>query len=233
MSVYAVRSLPCGACGEVRSVRTVQSANPTRHVAFRTELLDRTFNRFACRACGHVDVDEGPTLWTDIPADLVAMMMPTRDRIGWRQIEVEVAAALEGPVRDEGPTFVRDWGRGAFIRVVFGLEELREKVVIRQARLRDETIEVLKLPFGDLEQGQAPLVELVDDDGLHLAVPPSIDRPDTAPSSTDRTVAILTWRDYERRLARSDEDALAHPGLFLGTWVNWGRAAYAPLARAL
>jgi len=229
MSVYAVRALPCAACGAVRPVRVVQSANPTRHPQFIDELLDRTFNRFRCPACGAVEAIDGPMLWTDVSADLVALMAEPSQRWGWRELEVQVARSFDGPVRHEGPQFVQAWGRGVAIRLVFGLEELREKVVARRHRLRDTTIEVLKLPYGDLADGRAPVLESVDDDGIHFARPPAALVVADAPSPGERLVAVVPWRVYERRLERSELDAVEFPGLFAGTWVHWSRAPVPPL----
>jgi hypothetical protein len=229
MSVYSRQSLPCSRCGVTRTVDVVDSANPYRHPPFLDALLDRSFNRFRCKACGHVDVAEGPMLWTDVQFDLVAWLLPRSRRISWTQLEIDVEAGLRGPVRNEGPAFVQAWGRGACIRLVFGLEELREKAVARRHLLNDAVVEVLKLPYVDLEQGTGPVLESVDEEGLRLVAPP---RPDgTAAGSVDeRTLEVVSWPTYERRVARSEDDALQYPGLFRGTWVNWGRAPYAPRA---
>lgn len=82
-------------------------------------------------------------------------------------------------------------GYGRHHRLVFGLEELREKAVIRRHRLRDSTIEVLKLPFGDLEHGRGPVLERVDDDDLRLAMSPPAGIPAVGGSAEERTITVV------------------------------------------
>jgi hypothetical protein len=102
-------------------------------------------------------------------------------------------------------------------------------VVVRQHRLRDSVIEVMKLPYGDLAEGTAPGLESVDERGLRFAVSPPVDGAGASRSVDERTVAVLPWSAYEQQLSSSEKDADLYPGLFRGTWVNWGRAPYPPL----
>ena len=56
------------------------------------------------------------------------------------------------PFREEGPEFVRAFGETIAIRLVFGLEELREKVLCRIHDLDDRVVEAMKedLPYGSI-----------------------------------------------------------------------------------
>lgn len=227
MSVYRLRTLGCGNCGQVRSVKEVDSANPLRHPPFLTALMERTFNRFDCPECGHVDVVERPMLWTDVIHQLVAWMLPSSERLLWSAAELRVRDGLSGPVLDEGPAFVRAWGSRASIRLVFGLEELREKVVAHRGGVDDRVVEILKLPHVDPDLASGPVLEKVDGSGLHLATPPAMDGADPLGAKA-RTVAIVPWADYRRSVSASDTDGSDHIGLFAGTWVHWLRAPFPP-----
>lgn len=226
MSVYRVASLACAACGTERPVKLVDSANPLRHPPFHDELVGRTFHRFRCPSCAHVDVIDGPLLWTQVTADLVAWLLPDSERRNWQAVEAQAMERMEGPVRHEGPDFVRAWGQRARIRVVFGLEELRDKVVIRSHRLDDSVVEALKLPLADFETGRGVVVEAVDDDGLRLAVAaPSDGVDDEGPAA--RTLTVVSWEAYTQAITEREALAAAHPGLFAGAWIHWSRAPVA------
>ena len=228
MSVYVDRVLPCGRCGKERVVRDVDSANPSRHPPFAEQLAARSLNRFRCVECEHVDVSEGPMLWTDVTAGLVAYLLPPARRPSWQQLEAEVAAGLTGPVRYEGPDFVRAWGAGARIRLVFGLEELRQQVVLAGRGLDDAVVEVLKEPWVDHAEATGPVVDRVDPDGLHLVWPPPVDHIAAVPEA----VAVLGWDAYRAAVERRDDLLARRPGLASGTWVHWVRARFPPLAAA-
>jgi hypothetical protein len=215
VSIYELRSLWCAQCGLERTVKAVDSANPVRHPPFLDEVLDRSFLVSSCLRCGHAERLEGPVLWTDVPCGLVAWMAPAAGRPLWSSMEVEVATGLEVPTREEGPGFVRTWGRRSALRLVFGHEELREKVVAARAGLDDRLVEALKLPFGDAESCRGPVLEAVDDRGLLLAEP---DPPHAA-------VAVVSWDAYRSVGERLGTDpSLA--GLADATWVHWLRAPF-------
>lgn len=228
MSVYQLRSLPCSLCGADRVVKIADSANPLRHPPFREDLLRRCLHRFGCAVCGHVDVHDGPMLWTDVRASLVAWVVPVADRMQWLRLEEVARHGLEHVVRSEGPSFVRDWGATARLRLVFGFEELREKVIATEHGLDDAALEVLKLPFVDHDRAEAPVLEEVSDEGLRLAMPVDVTGTDAA-GSIGRTVAVLSWAEYDATVAARDELEVIHPGLYRGTWVSWGRSGFPPM----
>ncbi len=216
MSIYEVRTLGCGACGAVRTVKVVESANPERHPPFLDELLGRTLHRFRCDECGHVDVLEDPLLWTDARVGLVAGMLPPSQRPAWAELEVAVATGLATPVRDEGPVFVRQWGAEVEIRVVFGLEELREKVVAAHAGIDDRAVELCKVPYVDRALAIGPLLDHVADGGLQLR------------TGDGHGTLTVPWTTYEQAVTALAADPGAQPGLVQGAWVHWLRAPYAP-----
>jgi hypothetical protein len=215
VSVYELRQLWCGACGYERTVQAVDSANPMRHPPFLVDLLARTFQRHPCPRCGQVDVLDGPMLWTDVNAGLVAWVLPARERPRWSSLEGVVGEGLARTVAGEGPAFVRAWGRTATLRLVFGLEELREKVVASRARLDDRTVEALKLRWADGELATAPVLDSAGSGGLVFA----------SPDLPHRRAAVVPWEDYHRTADGWPGDASCR-GLAEATWVHWLRAAF-------
>jgi stage V sporulation protein SpoVS len=163
-------------------------------------------------------------LWTDVAAGLVAYTLPPGRRLEWTRIEAEVAGGLAGPVRDEGPAFVRAWGATARIRLVFGLEELREKVVLAAAGIDDAVVEVLKDPWVDHAEVTGPVVDRAGPGGLYLVWPPPVEQIGAVPEP----VAVIGWDEYEAATARRSELLTDRPGLTDGTWVHWVRGQFGP-----
>jgi hypothetical protein len=207
MSITATRTIACRACATAIDDLTIESANPTRHPWFQDQVLDRTLLRRTCPSCGapHVHLDR--LVWTDLPGRLCALVLRDDERGAWQQLEPEAVQALAVPLRDEGPAFVRAWGAEVAIRVVFGLEELREKVLGRIHGLDDRLVECVKLAaVGD---PAARLEAVSPNDALHLQSGAGVV---TVPWPSDQQAAVL------REI---------HPALFADTsgWINARRVA--------
>lgn len=209
MSIRDRAPVECGRCAAVYSATRVESANPTRHPPFLAQLLDRSFLRSECPVCGHTQWNESAMLWTDLPGRLCACVRPPAERRNWRALEVEARAVLGGVFTGEGPPMVQAFGPQVHIRVVFGLEELREKVICRLHHLDDRVVEVLKLPLVDTERGEGPTLEAADEHGLTLV------------RAGERIE--VSGGEYVAAARSGWEDE--YPGLAMGNWVHWGRAA--------
>lgn len=219
MSISLNKVLPCRACGADVEATTFESINPTRHPFLQDQLLARTLLRRSCDSCGALHNHYDRLIWTDLPGRLCVCILPEDDRPRWAQLENEAFAALSVPLRGEGPPAVRLWGDQVRIRLVFGTEELREKVICRLANLDDRIVEYLKVTLMDRDKGVAPVLDSCDDTGdLHFRFP-------------DRDEPVTLPRDhYRQAAARAAELAAELPGLFApdATWVHWGRALHAP-----
>lgn len=136
------------------------------------------------------------------------------ERPDWPELETEALRELSLPLREEGPPFVREFGDTVAIRLVFGLEELREKVVCRIHDLDDRVIEAMKedLVYGSTLDAAEPGMNLTFNDGVER----SFD---------------VAWHVFEDTAARREELAADLPGIFdpRATWVNAGRSRRAPL----
>src|SRR5215207_3104389 len=201
MSITDLRRIPCRACGEDVLAVTIESANPSRHPPFQEQLLDRELLKMPCPHCDAEHRHYDRFTWIDLPGRLCVAVLHESERPDWPQLE-------------EGPSFVREFGDTVAIRLVFGLEELREKVVCRIHDLDDRVIEVMKedLVYGSTLDAVEPGMNLTFNDG------------------EERSFDVA-WHVFEETAARRDELAADLPGIFdpRATWVNTGRSRRAPL----
>jgi hypothetical protein len=211
MSITLVRRIPCRRCGREIEAVTLESANIMRHPHFQDQLLERRLLRMSCPRCGAVHLHFDRFMWTDLPGRFCAIVLDESERPSWADLEEEARDAIAVPFA-EGPPVVRELGAALTIRLVFGLDELREKVLCRMHELDDRDVEALKieLPYGCVLEGVVPGQTLTFMDG-------------------DRAVGVR-WRSYADMAGRRGALAAELPGIFdpQATWVNVGRARRAP-----
>jgi hypothetical protein len=212
MSIIVVRKIRCRTCGEPVEGVTLDSANPVRHPHFQARLIDRTLQRMRCPACDAEHLHYDRMTWIDLPGYLCAMVVHDSERPDWSSLETATRQSLSVPLLEEGPGFVRVHGGLTAIRLVFGFEELREKVICRVNTLDDRVVEAMKeaLPYGSMLEAATPGAWLTFRDGERaLEVP---------------------WQTYDDTAARADELADAFPGIFdeSATWVSAARARRPP-----
>ena len=213
MSITRVRRIPCRECGRPIEAITIESANLMRHPHFQQQLLDRRLLRMACPRCGAEHLHFDRFMWTDLPGRFCAIVAHESERSDWARLEPDAHDAIAIPF-DEGPPIVRELGQSLSIRLVFGLDELREKVICRIQSLDDRFVEAIKvdLPYGSSLETVTAEGDLVFDDG--------------------------DWRhevsrkDYAAVTGRRAELAAQFPGIFDAdaAWVSALRAHRAPWA---
>jgi hypothetical protein len=122
----------------------VDSVNAGRHPAYREAVLDRTLHTFTCDACSF-------SLFVD--KSLSYLDIERRQFLGvYAQSDVrnanEIANAFDDTFRlwmkEEAPAFMADVSDEFLVRVCFGYEELREKLVCADAGLHDLIVEAVK-----------------------------------------------------------------------------------------
>jgi hypothetical protein len=215
MSKTALRKIACRSCGLDVEAVTIESANPVRHPPFQEKLLDRTLQRMTCPHCGAEHLHYERFMWTDLPGRLCVVVLHESERMEWPLLETDARRVLSGPLLEEGPLFVRELGATLAIRLVFGLEELREKVLCRIHELDDRIVEAMKedLPYGSILDAAAPGASL---------------------TFTDERRFDVAWPVYEETAARAAALTPALPGIFdpVATWVNVARSRRAPMVAA-
>lgn len=145
MSITASHKIYCD-CGAQISVFVCNSLNPERHPHFRDALMERTLHVFECGACGKRVAVENRMTYVDLGRKQFCAVAPEAERHLERQLGEELAAAWRIALGDDAPASVRAlFDADSFhVRLCFGLEELREKLVAREAGLRDLPLEAFK-----------------------------------------------------------------------------------------
>jgi hypothetical protein len=143
MSITVSQDLMCG-CGETLSVLIVESLNAERHPELREQVLDRSLHVFECDYCGKRTLVETPFLYFDFERRQLLGVHPVTEIAHARERSEELVEIYCQRLRDEAPALVRERAKDFLVRVCFGYEELREKLVIDDAGLSDLVVEALK-----------------------------------------------------------------------------------------
>jgi hypothetical protein len=143
MSITVPHDLACH-CGETLHVQVVDSLNAGRHPALRAQVMDRSLHTFECHYCGRTTVVEKPFLYLDFERRQMIGVYPREDLARARECAEHVMEVYCQRLRDDAPELVRERAKDFLVRVVFGYEELREKLVADEAALSDLVLEALK-----------------------------------------------------------------------------------------
>lgn len=138
MSFYHPHRVSCS-CGHVFSHSLVKSANVERSPAIRQAALEGTLHRLYCPGCGQQVVVESKFFFADPQRNSLFMVKPSNQRFRSQNDSEELALGLKA-----FPEFIMD-RKLTNLRVVYGLDELREKLVCQDANLDDRQMEVAKL----------------------------------------------------------------------------------------
>jgi hypothetical protein len=171
LSTTSTTRASCPECGAEQDVLVVESANVQRFPDFRTRLFQRTLMRFVCTSCARPFVVEHEMLYTDIERRQFFGVFPRAAAAQFAQYEQWIEATYRETFLEEGPTVVRQALDNCIRRVVFGYEQLREKVVCFDAGLDDRILEAVKVALGDAAPAVGARLSLqsVDDGRLLLA----------------------------------------------------------------
>jgi hypothetical protein len=145
MSLVRPVNLVCPSCGHLIVMEAVGSVNADRRPDLREDILQDRFQDVHCGACGksfrlqpefnYLDVGRGQWI-----AGMPAARMPAH-----LQVEDEVTAAFDQFYGAQAPAAAREVGEGLTVRLTFGWPALREKLLLRGARLDDVLVEMMKL----------------------------------------------------------------------------------------
>lgn len=171
MSTTSVEETACPECGVRQNIVVVESANIQRFPEFRNRVLNGTFMRFTCVSCQASFVVETDMLYTDYDQRLFIGVFPRTRRAHVPECEALLEATYLQVFITEAPAFARAAVGGELNRrIVFGYEELREKVVCFSAGLDDHIVEAVKIALIDSKQAIGPLsLQSCADDVLWFA----------------------------------------------------------------
>lgn len=226
MSVYEERRLRCPHCGhEVLRAVAVSIDGRASARGEHQAILDGTFQRWPCEACGRGFRAEGPLIYIDFDAKLWLGVFPGELEARWWAYEDEPRAAFDRNMRERCPPLVRDWAPGFEIRAVFGLDRLREKLAAHAAGIDDRVLEAYKLDLmrahgpHELSLAARPRLRELTPHELIFAVP----KP--APKAPDLCAIVHVPRAEldEVAAARDGEWAPTIAALSAGPYVDIGR----------
>jgi hypothetical protein len=230
MSTIYSAPFRCVDCGAALDVRVADSLNANRLPEARQWVLDRTLFQKTC-ACGRAVTALHPFLYADFERGLWLQVLREDDRPAYAAHERDVLAAYRAAFAPgTGPRFIEALGAMVVPRVVYGHEELREKVVCADAGLDDALVEALKLEIlvGRPELLQRGVVLLTldgaDPESLRLR---AYGFPPGGPGQIlgELTVARAT---YDELAARTGAVRDSYPALFDGVYVNVQRYRFEP-----
>lgn len=138
MAIFKPKVLSCS-CGEPLEVLLADSVNAGRIPESREKILNGDFHRTSCEACGRQFTVEKPFHYTDLERNTFFLVRPRGERHQWK----EASGQLDRAVAWVPESLSKHKDRN--LRVVFGMDELREKLVAQDAGIDDRTVELLKV----------------------------------------------------------------------------------------
>jgi hypothetical protein len=212
VSTFYSRMVVCPRCAGDLDVLLARGVHVPARDDLRAAILDRTFHRVHCAGCADRLELEQRVVYTDFERKHWIYGCVEADRADWPAWEARVRDDATRMLRDQSP-LVAHLADGLRVRVVFGYEELREKLVVWEAGADDALIECLKIRAvaGDPRLALAPLVvERIEptDEVVLLSGEVAIRCEPGWLRDTDRDRATLARR---------------YPELFAGGYVNLRR----------
>ena len=169
MSTWTERELTC-ACGQVVKARVTIGAHVGRAPQVRTAILDRSFHRFAC-TCGSVIAVDTQFEYFDLDRRQLVLVGATSDRAAWPAFEHRLRETVLRTLAWGSP-LTSDLVARLAPRVVFGVEALREKLILADAGLDDGLVECVKIRAiandPRLARGSMRVDAVTSGDGLHV-----------------------------------------------------------------
>ena len=139
MSVFHHQTVTCR-CGATFTANVVRSLNVRSIPAARNDILTGTFHAFDCVECDALIRVEKAFAYIDFERNTIISVWPREIRHLWKEAESEMTKNISGALRNAHAS-----NENQTRRVVFGLSELREKLVLEDAGLDDCQIELLKV----------------------------------------------------------------------------------------
>jgi hypothetical protein len=138
MSTFRQYSVQC-VCRHVFRAELAVAVNPVRMPELRKAILNGSLHRLTCPQCGRMFTVEKRFLYLDLERGSVIHVHPPNESYRWRQASAELDTDL-AEIETHG---VAD--KPSNKRVVFGIGELRDKLVAQDAKLDDRHIELAKV----------------------------------------------------------------------------------------
>ena len=212
MSTWFEEEVGCPACGSTIVARLALGVHAARAPEVREQLVARTFHRVTCGACGLSFTAQRPLVYTDTERKHWIQVAREHERPRWPELEDATEALFERAFI--GAPIAHEIRRDMRLRLVFGLEELREKIVVWNANLDDAVVECLKVALlarePHLVRARTIVVDAVTSDGTLLIV-------------VDGTELFAIAADEVERFHDDPRLPAQFPELFGGRYVSLSR----------
>lgn len=218
MSTFLPATAGCPRCGHRFDVEMPLGLHAERVPALRDDILAGRLQRFTCPRCTHAVRTEPSLLYTDFDRRHWLVAVP-HHALAWRgALAAQITGQFDTHMRHNCPAMVAEWADDFTVRLVFGYEGLRDKLVAFDAGLDDRLVEVLKWTLARDTGRVMPdaMIHLVaaDDHALHFEL---FDHRD-ARDGKRATVPRARLDGIARQRARWAEQL---PELFAGPIVEW------------
>lgn len=141
MSTWYAAAVQCPSCGHRFEARLVRGANVARAPALREAAMNGTLNRPACPACGRRHETDAELVYADPERGHWISVARRADLARWAEVERATLAAFHTTLE----TAAAEAFVATHVRVVFDLDELRERLEIWAAGFDDGVVECIKL----------------------------------------------------------------------------------------
>jgi hypothetical protein len=150
--------LSCPSCNVSFDAKLYSSINADRHPELRQAILDNSFHRHPCSCGTNIQLAVEDLNYLDIGRKQW-LAIHERSKLGyWRKYEEKTQALFDMALGKDAPKSAREIGAGLSPQLVFGLNALREKLLIHDYGFDDVTMECVKLTIMK-EESIAPAAE--------------------------------------------------------------------------
>lgn len=227
MSTWCTREVTCP-CGASFRAQVADGLHITRLPGVRRQILEGTFHRVRCPGCAEVREVQREFLYSDFDRLHWIRVCPPARTAEWSDLEAEVRDRFERTMVHAAPPMVRSWAPRFTTRLVFGYDQLAEKLHTFDAGLDDRDLELLKL------EALRRHPELIVPGVQVLLRPPVAGDPRLVFEVRGRgdatcTPLVCSRAALEEVAARRAAYAEAWPGLAGATFVHLDRVLYPAL----
>lgn len=145
MSRYFLDTVACPHCGHDQEIRAYVSVNANRMRSVTDRILDGSWERETCEACGGTFALDHRMLFTDLPQGRWIVRHPWAARDRFAALEEEAHRVFQLEYLERPPDYVREQARHVAPRICFGRGELIEKLTLWRADMDDRALESCKL----------------------------------------------------------------------------------------
>jgi hypothetical protein len=138
MAIVYPYSLRCE-CGHTFVANLADGVNAGRSPEVRDEIIQGAFHRVTCPSCRKTVTAEKSFFYSDAPRGTFIQVKPRQDRHLWRQASAGLEKTAALIPESHAPLNKRK------IRVVFGMQELREKLIAENLGIDDRMLELVKV----------------------------------------------------------------------------------------